>query len=154
MIGNNMKYALLGILLISTSSVAVEADKLDMAFRDAAEQNGVDVKLLRALCWVESGHRVYASNKNDGPDGKNSHGICQIKYKTARWLGYKGTVKDLYKLENNTYYAAKYLHYNLSRYRGNWKKAVTAYNRGHYEHSYGLNNSYVSKIAIAIVDGR
>ena len=84
--------------------------------------------LLSSLCFVESRHEITAVHIDDG-DG-NSLGICQIKYKTAQWLGFKGTEQELMQPENNIYYAAKYLHRNLRRYH-NITRAVIAYNLGH-----------------------
>lgn len=83
--------------------------------------------LLSSLCYVESNHKNVISY-NDGKT--NSYGICQIKYETAKHLGFKGTELDLMKPENNIKYAGKYLKHQLTRYNGDVKKAVIAYNRG------------------------
>lgn len=144
--------ALISINLV-TPALAAESE-LDTTFRQAAEDTGLDIKLLRAVCWVESNHKVSARKHKDGKDGRTSHGVCQIKYNTAKDVGYVGLVKDLYKPENNILYAAKYLARQMSRYNNSWKKAVTAYNRGSYTTSVPLDNEYVKRVALAIVDGR
>jgi soluble lytic murein transglycosylase-like protein len=84
--------------------------------------------LLNSLCMVESGHNINAVHKNDGQG--NSVGLCQIKLKTSRWLGFKGTEKQLMDPKTNIYYAAKYLAKNRTRYNGNLTKAIIAYNIG------------------------
>lgn len=84
--------------------------------------------LLHALCYVESSHNVSAVHVQDGKT--DSYGVCQVKYETAVWLGFKGTPKQLMLPSTNVYYAAKYLSYNLKRYNGDTVKAVIAYNRG------------------------
>jgi soluble lytic murein transglycosylase-like protein len=84
--------------------------------------------LLSSLCYVESKYNVLAIHKDDGTS--NSVGVCQVKLKTAKWLGFEGTEKELMNPETNIWYAAKYLSYQLKRYHGNVKKAVIAYNIG------------------------
>lgn len=92
-------------------------------------QYNLPPNLLSSLCWVESKHNVYAHHVNDG--GSDSFGICQIKYNTAKHMGFKGTKQQLMEPINNINYAAAYLSYQLVRYNNNPKKAVIAYNRGH-----------------------
>jgi Transglycosylase SLT domain len=89
---------------------------------------GLPPDLLSSLCFVESKHDVSAIHHDDG--GTDSIGICQIKFKTAQSLGFKGSAKDLLDPQVNTYYAAKYLQHQLSRYHGDTTKAVIAYNMG------------------------
>lgn len=83
--------------------------------------------LLESLCYVESTHNVNAIHYNDGDS--NSIGVCQVKLKTAKWLGFKGSEKDLMKPENNVKYAAKYLAYQIKRYNS-ISKGIVAYNQG------------------------
>lgn len=97
--------------------------------------------LLSALCFVESSHRVNAVHYDDG--GSSSLGYCQIKLKTARWLGYKGSITNLWlNKETNKHWAGTYLRYQLKRYKGDIKKAVSAYNCGR---ACG-NTLYVDKV--------
>src|ERR1700732_2996185 len=84
--------------------------------------------LLSSVCFVESGHRLTAYHKDDGKG--NSVGVCQIKLGTARWLGFKGTEKQLMEPVTNVYYAGKYIRHQMDRYQS-VKKAVIAYNLGH-----------------------
>lgn len=91
-------------------------------------QFGLPTGLLDAVCFVESGHNPIAVHHDDG--NSDSIGLCQIKYATAQWLGFRGKEKDLYDPKINAYYSAKYLKYQIQRYRGHTEKAVIAYNRG------------------------
>lgn len=84
--------------------------------------------LLESLCYVESKHQITAVHKDDGVGG-DSLGVCQIKLKTAKEMGFKGNQKQLMLPANNVKYAAKYLSKQLKRY-GKINKAVIAYNRG------------------------
>lgn len=61
--------------------------------------------------------------------GANSVGICQIKLKSAKQMGFKGTEKQLLDPKTNIYYAAKFLSYQIKRYHS-VQRGVVAYNRG------------------------
>lgn len=91
-------------------------------------QFGLPPNLLSSLCYVESKHDIAAIHKDDGTT--NSVGICQVKLKTAVWLGFSGTEKQLMDPKTNIYYSAKYLSYQLLRYRNNTVNAIIAYNKG------------------------
>lgn len=84
--------------------------------------------LLSSVCYIESAYNVNAVHKDDGHG--DSLGICQVKLQTARFLGFKGTQKDLMKPVTNIYYAAKYIRYQLTRYHEDVRKAIVAYNIG------------------------
>lgn len=98
--------------------------------------------LLMALCTVESSLNAKAVHKYDG-DG-TSYGMCQIKIATAKFVGFKGHAKELFDPAINVLYAAKYLKFQVDRYKGNYAKAITAYNKGH---SQGHGSSdYLAKV--------
>lgn len=100
---------------------------------------GLPPGLLSSMCWIESKHKVTAVHKDDGTS--SSLGVCQVKLKTAKWLGFKGTEKELMVPKTNIYYAGKYLKYNLNRYNQEVARALTAYNRGNAK---GLKSSKYS----------
>jgi hypothetical protein len=97
-------------------------------FHLASSTFGLPPGLLASLCYVESTHNVNAVHHDDG--GTDSLGVCQVKQSTAKWMGHGGTEKDLMEPAVNVYYAAKYLAYQGRRYKGNWTRAMVAYNRG------------------------
>lgn len=105
---------------------------------------GIPPALLVALCGVESGHRS-VTNHQDG--GSPSLGVCQIKEATARMAGFSGTSQDLLKPEVNAFYAAGYLHYQLTRY-GTICRAIAAYNSGSLRLKAGRirNRNYVRQV--------
>lgn len=111
---------------------------LTALFAAATKQFNLPQGLLASLCYVESAHDTGAIHHDDG--GTNSVGICQVKLSTAQWLGFKGTEKELMEPKTNIYYAAKYLKYNISRYKDHIK-GVVAYNRGN---ALGLTSSKYS----------
>lgn len=119
-----------------------------------AKTVGVPGTLLLAICTHESGgvNRVVA---NDGPS--STFGICQVKYETAKMLGFKGRDKELLLPKVNVEYAAKYLKYQLNRYYGNWCKATAAYNSGTYNPSTKMigkprNLKYLKSVALFLSD--
>ena len=114
---------------------------LSLMFASASGEFNLPTGLLDSLCFIESSHNIKAIHKDDG--GSNSVGICQLKYKTAKWLGFKGTEKDLMDPQTNIYFSAKYLHYQISRYN-DIERAVVAYNIGNAK---GLaNTAYSDKV--------
>ncbi len=104
--------------------------------------------LLSAICYVESSHNPAAINHDDGKG--DSIGYCQVKLKTARWMGYQGEAKGLLNPSVNKKYAARYLRKQLHRYHGNQLQAISAYNCGHVCN----NPSYVNKVLRALEDRR
>ncbi len=68
-----------------------------------AEANDVPPALAHALVEVESSYNPKATGSN------GEIGLLQIKPKTARAVGYKGSAKGLYDAETNIAYGMKYL---------------------------------------------
>jgi soluble lytic murein transglycosylase-like protein len=107
-----------------------------------AAQEHVPMPLLAGICEAESNFRPGVIHYEDGQG--DSIGLCQIKLKTARWMGYKGNVKGLLDARTNLKYAAKYLRYQLSRYADNTLRACVAYNNGRYQP--GRSKRYCRKV--------
>ncbi|NJO48238.1 MAG: lytic transglycosylase domain-containing protein [Leptolyngbyaceae cyanobacterium RM2_2_4] len=98
----------------------------------AAKKAGISGSLLLAICTHESGLKNVLV-PHDG--GSPTYGICQVKYDTAKMMGFTGEAKDLMTPEVNTKWAAEYLKYQKSRYDGDWMKSTAAYNSGTYNES-------------------
>jgi soluble lytic murein transglycosylase-like protein len=101
-------------------------------FITIALQLNLPPKLLSSICYVESKYDTAAIHYNDGKT--HSYGVCQIKYSTAKWLGFKGTPAELMEPKNNIYYAGLYLKHQIKRYNGSIEKAIIAYNMGGTRH--------------------
>jgi soluble lytic murein transglycosylase-like protein len=84
--------------------------------------------MLASICYVESHYDVNAIHHDDG--NGDSLGVCQIKLSTAQWLGFKGSQHRLMSPKVNTYYAAKYLRYEIDRYNSDFVRAIISYNMG------------------------
>lgn len=120
---------------------------LTMLFTTMTNQYNLPKGLLSALCFVESSHKITAIHYDDGQD--NSIGVCQVQPKTARFLKFKGTTKDLFLPNQNVKYAAAYLRYQLNRYNNDVYKAVAAYNAGSFiskDKKTAVNKQYVKKV--------
>jgi soluble lytic murein transglycosylase-like protein len=115
----------------------------------AAKKAKVSGALLLAICTQES-NLTNAMVLHDG--GSPSYGICQLKYDTAKMLGFKGKEEDLMNVTINATYAAKYVAYQIERYGAdNWCKIAAAYNAGSYLEStkspgYPKNLKYVNRV--------
>lgn len=98
----------------------------------AAKAAKVSGALLLAICTHESGlNNVLVPHDNGSP----TYGICQVKYDTAKMLGFTGKAQDLMVPKVNAKWAATYLRYQTNRYGGNWFKIAAAYNAGTYSES-------------------
>lgn len=149
-------FILIACLVLSEKATARDlAPKyLDDVFTRVAEEEGVPVKLLRAICWAESRHEPEAYNQGDGKGNNHAFGICQVLHSTARGMGFSDpnclkdfsdrtgkdgklirasrTAKDcqLFGSYTNIKYGAKYLKEKLDQYDGSWISAIAAYNAG------------------------
>lgn len=119
---------------------------VDHAIKVAADKYQIPATIINAISIVESNKNPKALNKKDG--GSPSYGLLQIKRKTARFLGYHGTIRGLYDPYVNADLGAKYLSQQFKRYNRDWIKAISAYNRGH---ASTLNTGYVNKVFMEIV---
>lgn len=144
-----MKWALwtLGILLYASPMQAGTNGFLEEIYYAAASYH-VPFNLLLNLTWVESSWRPTKVNPRDG--GSASYGPGQMKLRTARYMGYTGSILGLASARGSRQ-AAKYLHFLWLKHGRNWRKAVSAYNAGHVT---SLNKTYVKKVFQGLENGR
>ena len=95
-------------------------DEVQQAIARAAERNGIEPELLRALAQVESGFRV------DAVSPAGAMGITQIMPATAEQLG----LRHPFDLQANLDAGATYLREQLDRFGGDVSLALAAYNAG------------------------
>lgn len=79
-------------------------------------------------------HRVVKreSNYNPAAYSRGNYGLMQIRYNTARSLGYSGGPSGLFDAETNLKYAVKYLRGAFMVADNNHDNAVRLYARGYY----------------------
>lgn len=90
-----------------------------------AKQHGVPYSLARAVVQVESTFRPNVTG------GAGEIGLMQIKFATARGMGYKGSRKQLYNPATNLYWGMKYLGKAYSLSGGTTCGTILRYNAGH-----------------------
>lgn len=103
--------------------------------------------VLLAMCAVESSNVHNAINIHDG--NSSSYGECQVKYHTAKQMGYQGSITKLWLDQNtNRQVAYRYLDWQVKRYNGNVVKGIAAYNSGTVKYKNGklVNQRYVDKV--------
>ena len=120
---------------------------LDAVFTSVSAEIGVNDKLLKAICTVESNLNPKSYNHHDGGAENSSFGICQVLYITAVENGlvddnckksFEGVPSEnlnsdsckLFDVYTNIRIAAKIFKRQLDTYEGNEFNAVAAYNSG------------------------
>jgi soluble lytic murein transglycosylase-like protein len=126
--------------------VGVAEGNIDRVFRREERLHNLPANLLKAVCFVESNHNLKLKAVMDGRS--HSWGLCQVKLAAAKQVGFKHSERLLAQHDINIRIAAKYLRYQLNRYRNDVKKGLTAYNRGSIVETTNLNNSYVRKVML------
>jgi soluble lytic murein transglycosylase-like protein len=87
---------------------------------EKAQKYDVDPALVAAVVETESRFKAKAHSQ------VGARGLMQLMPKTGRWLG----ASNLYDPEQNVDAGVKYLKYLDSRFDGNLKKTIAAYNAG------------------------
>jgi hypothetical protein len=105
-----------------------------------ARQYGVPFALVDAVMRVESRYDFNAFNGG-------AVGLMQIKPRTARDIGYSGTVSGLYAPETNIRYGVKYLAGAYQRAGGEICGTVMRYQSGYYSRRLNRANlDYCAKV--------
>lgn len=112
---------------------------LPLIFSITTRTFGLPIGLIDSICYVESHYNVNAIHHDDGKS--DSLGVCQIKFSTAKGLGFKGTPKTLMLPYVNIYFASMFLRQQLDRYRFDVQRAIVAYNRGNATNIYSTKYS-------------
>lgn len=130
-----MLFVAIGLILIGT---AVEAADVATTVKTHARLNGVNPSFALAIAKQESGLRCHVVSGG-------AYGVMQIKPRTARGVGYKGTPKGLLDCTTNIKYGMIYLKQAIVRARGNLCVAAGLYNRGLYSKPRS-SSSYCSSV--------
>ena len=106
-------------------ATASERAQIDALVAQHAKAHGIPETLVHRIIRRESGYNPLASNRGN-------FGLMQIRYATARGMGYRGAVSGLLDANTNLTYAVPYL---ANAYRvagGNPDRAVALYAGGYY----------------------
>jgi soluble lytic murein transglycosylase-like protein len=104
---------------------AVRNTALDAMIARHAAANGVPLELVHRVVKRESGYNPRALSKGN-------FGLMQIRYATARGIGYTGSPAGLLNPETNLTYAVKYLAGAYRAAGGNASRAVAYYASGYH----------------------
>jgi soluble lytic murein transglycosylase-like protein len=115
-----------GVNRAERSSARASHGALDAMIASHAAANGLPVELVHRVVKRESGYNPGARN----PSG--ALGLMQIKYATARGVGYSGSASGLFDAETNLTYAVKYLAGAFQAAGGNANRAVALYQSGYH----------------------
>lgn len=106
-------------LLLAIMQIA-PVNGTENSIQRAAARYGLNADLIRAVIGAES------AGKQDAVSSKGAQGLMQLMPATARQYG----VVDPFDPEQNIDGGSKYLSYLFTRYGGNTKLALAAYNAG------------------------
>ena len=117
----------LGCALLACALPAAASDRaaLDTLVAQHAHANGVPEALVHRIIPRESGYNPRASNRGN-------LGLMQIRYGTARAMGYTGSAAGLLDTNTNLAYAVPYLANAYKVAGGNPDRAVSYYSGGYY----------------------
>lgn len=130
----------IGSLVLSTPALADKGVR-NMVAAEASRQ-GVPVGLALAVAKAESNFRCSAVGK------AGERGVMQIKPRTARGLGYKGSASGLNNCAVGIRYGMIYLKQAYRKAGGNIYRAALLYNAG--IHSKKKSSAYAQKISRTI----
>ncbi len=133
---------ILGLLLCVLLSPLVHADvqAIESIVDRKADENGVPSSLVKAIITVESGWHSAARNGS-------SIGLMQITPGTARALGFRGTLKELFDPETNIGLGTLYLAQAYRLAEGDLCATITRYQSGlDATRANGANRAYCKKL--------
>lgn len=112
-------------LACSLPAVASERSQIDSLVAHHARVHGVPEALVHRVIIRESGYNPRASSRGN-------LGLMQIRYATARGMGYRGNPSGLFDANTNLTYAVPYLANAYKVAGGNADRAVGLYASGYY----------------------
>jgi len=106
-------------------AAASDRAAIDALVAQHARAHGVPEALVHRIIKRESGYNPRASNRGN-------LGLMQIRYATARGMGYRGPASGLLDANTNLTYAVPYLANAYKVAGGNPDRAVSLYSGGYY----------------------
>ncbi len=107
------------------AAASEERAQIDALVAQHAKAHGIPETLVHRVIRRESDYNPRASNSGN-------FGLMQIRYATARGMGYKGNVSGLLDANTNLTYAVPYLANAYKVAGGNPDRAVALYAGGYY----------------------
>jgi soluble lytic murein transglycosylase-like protein len=118
-------YLACAALACSLPAIASERPSIDPLVAHHARMHSVPEALVHRVIKRESGYNPRASSRGN-------LGLMQIRYATARGMGYRGSPSGLLDANTNLTYAVPYLANAYKVAGGNHDRAVALYASGYY----------------------
>jgi soluble lytic murein transglycosylase-like protein len=112
-------------MVCALPAAASDRATLNTLVAQHAQASGVPEALVHRIIQRESGYNPRASNRGN-------LGLMQIRYATARGMGYSGPASGLLDANTNLAYAVPYLANAYKVAGGNPDRAVSLYAGGYY----------------------
>ncbi len=112
-------------LVCAVPAMASDRAMIDTLVAQHARAHGVPEALVHRVIKRESGYNPRAVSRGN-------FGLMQIRYATARGMGYRGTASGLLDVNTNLAYAVPYLANAYKVAGGNPNRAVALYAGGYY----------------------
>lgn len=119
---------LLIFFILLNSSGAISSIK--STIKKESVKIGIDPAIALAIVENESNFKTSATNY-EKTYKTHSAGLFQVMLPTARYLGFKGSFKQLMVPKTNIYYGLKYLKKCINKYGNNINKIGCCYNAGY-----------------------
>jgi soluble lytic murein transglycosylase-like protein len=113
------------LLTCALPAAATDRATINTLVAQHAQANGVPEALVHRIIQRESGYNPRASSRGN-------LGLMQIRYGTARAMGYTGPASGLLDANTNLAYAVPYLANAYKVAGGNQDRAVSLYAGGYY----------------------
>lgn len=110
-------------LAFASPAVANETASLRHQVERHASSQGVPGKVAHAVVTIESRY-------NPGVAHRGNYGLMQIRYGTAKAMGYKGAPSGLLNADTNLTYGMKYLARAWKQSNGDLCRAIAQYQTG------------------------
>lgn len=110
------------------------------AVMESSAKYGVEPALIIAHMRRESAFKPMAY-RAEPQINDASMGLMQVLLKTAQWIMADKTItqQQLYNIKFNVDVGTKYISMNMKRYKGDYHKAIAAYNAGSARYKKGTN---------------
>lgn len=108
-----------------TDAAALKKQRINKLIYHYAKLNKVPVKIAHAIIFTESNYKPEAHGK------AGEIGLMQLMPQTARGLGFKGPLTDLYNPDINLKFGMRYLAKARKIARGNMCRMILKYNAGY-----------------------
>lgn len=128
-------FVIFGMMTVNVVAKNFDNEVVTMVTQQA-RYNGIDPAFALAIAEQESGFRCRIVS------GHGAYGVMQIKYRTAKSVGYKGTRKGLLDCKTSIKYGMIYLKLAVTKARGDLCVASNYYNRGLYTKRANVKSKY------------